>query len=67
MGLLAACWRRYPYSLSFGDIDTNALNEWTAARVGNEVVFTAPASNPLNLRRCAPSTAIPWNSVVAPT
>jgi hypothetical protein len=35
-------------NFSFGDIDTNALNEWTAARVGNEVVFTAPASNPLN-------------------
>jgi hypothetical protein len=35
-------------NFSFGDIDTNALNEWTAARVGNEIVFTAPASNPLN-------------------
>jgi hypothetical protein len=35
-------------NFSFGDIDANLLNEWTAARVGNEVVFTAPASNPLN-------------------
>ena len=35
-------------NFTFGDIDTNALNEWGAARIGNEVVFTAPASNPLN-------------------
>ena len=33
---------------SFRDIDTNLLNQWSGARVGNEVVFTAPASNPLN-------------------
>jgi hypothetical protein len=32
---------------SFRDIDTNLLNNWTAARVGNEIVFTAPANNPL--------------------
>lgn len=35
-------------NFTFGDIDTNTLNDWTAARVGNEVVFTAPATNPLN-------------------
>ncbi|MBK8101390.1 MAG: hypothetical protein IPK26_30270 [Planctomycetes bacterium] len=34
------------------DNDTNALNQWTAARVGNEVVFSAAANNPLN-----------WNSI----
>ncbi|HEU4418341.1 MAG TPA: hypothetical protein VFT55_05340, partial [Planctomycetota bacterium] len=33
---------------TFGDIDNNALNQWTAARVGNEIVFTAPANNPLD-------------------
>ena len=33
---------------TFGDIDSNPLNDWLGARVGNEVVFTAPASNPLN-------------------
>ncbi|MBX3464471.1 MAG: hypothetical protein KF830_14975 [Planctomycetes bacterium] len=32
----------------FRDIDTNAANNWTAARVGNEIVFTAPANNPLD-------------------
>ena len=35
-------------NFSFGDIDDNALNNWVGARVGNEVVFTAPAGNPLN-------------------
>ncbi|MFY9342619.1 MAG: hypothetical protein WAT39_09020 [Planctomycetota bacterium] len=34
-------------NFSFRDIDANALNNWTGARVGNEVVFTAPANNPL--------------------
>lgn len=34
-------------NFTFGDIDTNALNDWTAARVGNEIVFTAPVGNPL--------------------
>lgn len=34
-------------NFSFRDIDTNALNNWTAARVGNEIVFTAPGNNPL--------------------
>ncbi|MGE3174224.1 MAG: hypothetical protein AB7O97_16465 [Planctomycetota bacterium] len=33
--------------IGFGDIDTNALNDWSGARVGNEIVFTAPANNPL--------------------
>ena len=33
---------------SFRDIDNNALNNWIGARQGNEVVFTAPVSNPLN-------------------
>ena len=35
-------------NFSFRDIDSDALNNWTAARIGNEIVFTAPASNPLN-------------------
>ena len=35
-------------NFTFRDIDSNALNQWTAARVGNEIVFTAPASNPQN-------------------
>ena len=35
-------------NFSFGDIDGDPLNDWTSARVGNEIVFTAPASNPLN-------------------
>ena len=32
---------------SFGDIDTEGANDWSAARIGNEVVFTATANNPL--------------------
>ena len=39
-------------NFTFRDIDGNVLNNWSAARVGNEVVFTAPVSNPLN-----------WNTV----
>jgi hypothetical protein len=35
-------------NFTFGDIDTNAGNDWTAARVGNEIVFTAPGNNPQN-------------------
>tara|TARA_R110002072_G_scaffold228234_13_gene385449 strand:+ start:30441 stop:32666 length:2226 start_codon:yes stop_codon:yes gene_type:complete len=34
-------------NFSFGDIDTNGGNDWSAARVGNEIVFTATASNPI--------------------
>jgi len=34
-------------NFSFGDIDTDAANDWTVQRVGNEIVFTAPANNPL--------------------
>jgi len=34
-------------NFTFRDIDTNPLNEWTAARAGNEIVFSAPANNPL--------------------
>jgi hypothetical protein len=33
-------------NFSFRDIDQNPLNDWTAARVGNEIVFSAPANNP---------------------
>ena len=32
-------------NLTFGDIDTDGSNDWSAAQVGNEVVFTAPAGN----------------------
>jgi hypothetical protein len=35
-------------NFSFRDIDANPLNQWTAARVGNEIVFSAPANNALN-------------------
>jgi hypothetical protein len=35
-------------NFTFGDIDNNPLNDWTTARVGNEIVFTAPANNPLD-------------------
>ena len=34
--------------IGFRDIDGDSLNDWTGQRVGNEIVFTAPASNPLN-------------------
>lgn len=37
---------------TFGDIDQNAANDWTAARVGNEIVFTAPVGN-----------ALRWNTI----
>ncbi len=39
-------------NFGFRDIDSDALNEWGAARVGNEIVFAAAANNPLN-----------WNSI----
>jgi len=32
----------------FRDIDDNSLNQWTGTQVGNEVVFSAPANNPLD-------------------
>jgi hypothetical protein len=35
-------------NIGFRDIDSNSLNDWTASRVGNEVVWSAPASNPQN-------------------
>ena len=35
-------------NFTFGDIDGNPLNDWTGARVGNQIVFTAPAGNPLD-------------------
>jgi len=39
-------------AFGFRDIDADSLNNWTGARVGNEIVFTAPANNPQN-----------WNTV----
>ncbi len=39
-------------SIGFRDIDSDALNNWVGTRVGNEIVFTAPANNPQN-----------WNTV----
>lgn len=39
-------------NFTFRDIDGNALNNWTSARVGNEIVFTAPAGN-----------ALEWNTI----
>ncbi len=35
-------------NFTFRDIDGDPLNQWLATRVGNEIVFTAPANNPLN-------------------
>jgi len=35
-------------NFSFRDIDQNPLNDWLGSRVGNEVVFAAPSTNPLN-------------------
>ena len=34
-------------NFTFGDIDTDGANDWTVARVGNEIVFTATANNPI--------------------
>lgn len=34
-------------NFTFGDIDTNASNDWSMAQIGNEVVFTATSSNPI--------------------
>jgi hypothetical protein len=34
-------------NMSFGDIDSDAGNDWSMARVGNEIVFTATATNPI--------------------
>ncbi len=39
-------------NIGFRDIDSDALNQWTGARVGGELVFSAPGNNPLN-----------WNSL----
>jgi hypothetical protein len=33
---------------SFRDVDQDALNDWTWSRVGAELVFQAPANNPLD-------------------
>ncbi len=35
-------------NFTFRDIDTNPLNDWTASRVGNQIVFAAGANNALN-------------------
>jgi hypothetical protein len=35
-------------NFGFRDIDTNALNQWSATRVGNEIQFNAAAGNALN-------------------
>jgi hypothetical protein len=34
-------------NFSFGDIDSDASNDWTVAQVGTDVVFTAPTGNAL--------------------
>ena len=34
-------------NITFGDIDTDAGNDWSIAQVGNEIVFTAPTGNAL--------------------
>ncbi|MBL8725787.1 MAG: hypothetical protein JNK49_17220 [Planctomycetes bacterium] len=35
-------------NFTFRDIDGNPLNDWLASRSANEVVWTAPGTNPLN-------------------
>jgi hypothetical protein len=35
-------------NLGFRDIDSNALNQWTATVSGGQIMWNAPASNPLN-------------------
>jgi hypothetical protein len=35
-------------NFTFRDIDSNPLNNWTASRVGNQIVFAAAANNALN-------------------
>jgi hypothetical protein len=35
-------------NITFRDIDDDSLNQWIATRQGNELVFTAPANNPLD-------------------
>lgn len=35
-------------NITFRDTNGNPLDDWTATRVGNELVFQAPAGNPLN-------------------
>ena len=42
------CPTAAPTNFFFRDIDDNSLNEWTAAVVGNEIQFTAPANNALD-------------------
>ena len=39
-------------NFTFGDIDSNGANDWTVAQVGDEVVFTATATN-----------ALEWNTI----
>ena len=35
-------------NIGFRDIDGSALDDWTAARVGNEMIWSSPAGNPQN-------------------
>ncbi|MEZ6037722.1 MAG: hypothetical protein R3F29_09600 [Planctomycetota bacterium] len=42
-------------NFTFGDIDTDAGNDWTAARVGNELVFTMPSAPQPNV--------LEWNTI----
>ena len=42
------CPTAAPTNFFFRDIDDNALNQWSATVVGNEIQFNAPANNPLD-------------------
>ena len=42
------CYSTTATNVSFRDTDGDVLNEWTWSRVGNELVFSAPANNPLD-------------------
>jgi len=45
---IPACTSAQILNIGFKDIDSNALNQWTSSAAGGELVFTAPANNPLN-------------------
>ena len=40
-------------NFTFGDLDSNAANDWTAARVNNRIVFSAPVGQ----------NALEWNTI----
>lgn len=45
---IPVCTAARVQNIGFRDIDADPLNEWTAQRSGGELVFAAPAGNPLD-------------------